>query len=135
MAYDRRDHSMAYVKIKFGRALWVTDSDTLGMASIGYCLTDDIGFDVTDRIEWILKNSSTHISNNRTFIAKRGNTIIIDDLYSDDEQTAMIMPISTAIDLLQQWDAICKTYPAEVTIYYEDDRFTIEPVPRPREGH
>ena len=33
---------MTYVKIKFGRALWVTEADNPGMFSIGYFLTDDV---------------------------------------------------------------------------------------------
>jgi hypothetical protein len=31
------------------------------------------------------------------------------------------------IDLLEQWDAACKNNPSEVTIYYENGKFSVEP--------
>lgn len=117
---------MAYVKIKFGRGLLVTKADIPGMYTLGYCLTDDIASG-QERITWILNGSGDSISNNRTFMVKDNGNIITDDLYADDScDVSLSVPTSAMIDLLQQWDEACKTNPAEATIYYENEKFSIE---------
>ena len=119
---------MSYVKIKFGRALWVTDSDTLGMGSIGYCLTDDGGYgEGKRRIDWIRDDRYKTGCSNRTFMEKHNGMIATGDLFTEDPcEAALSVPIPVMIDLLQQWDEVCKTNPEEVTIYYDNEKFRIE---------
>jgi len=123
---------MAYVKIDFDPALWVTKADMLGMYTIGYCLTDDVGFgEGQDRINWILDDRYDITSSNRTFMEKYDGMIAVGDLFTEDpREAALSVPIPVLIDLLQQWDEVCKTNPAEVTIYYENEKFIIEAKPR-----
>lgn len=126
---------MAYVKIEFNPALWVTKADTLGMYTIGYCLTDDVGFGGGQRrTNWILDTRNEIGCSNRTFMEKFDGMIAVGDLFTEDpREAALAVPIPVLIDLLQQWDEVCKTNPAEVTVYYENDKFRIEAMPRAHE--
>ncbi len=119
---------MAYVKIEFEPLLWVVKADTRGMYSIGYCLTDDISYGRGHkRISWILDDRYDTTCSNRTFMEKDNDKVITGDLLTEDSSEAAIsVPTSAMIDLLQQWDVVCKTNPAEVTVYYEDEKFRIE---------
>jgi len=119
---------MAYVRIKFEPLLWVVKADTPGMYSVGYCLTDDISYGRGHkRIGWILDDRYDIGSSNRTFMEKFDGMVGVGDLFTEDpKEAALIVPIPVMIDLLQQWDEVCKTNPAEVTIYYEDEKFRIE---------
>ena len=119
---------MPYVKIKFGEALYVTKADIPGMYSIGHCLTDDVGYcEGQRRIDWILDDRSDIGSSNRTFMEKFDGMIAVEDLFTEDpKEAALIVPILVMIDLLHQWDEVCKTNPEEVTIYYENEKFRIE---------
>lgn len=123
---------MSYVKIDFDPALWVTKADTLGMYTIGYCLTDDVGFgEGQRRIDWILDDRYDIGCSNRTFMEKFDGMIGVGDLFTEDpHEAALIVPIPVMIDLLQQWDEVCKTNPEEVTVYYENEKFRIEAKPR-----
>ena len=123
---------MAYVKIEFSEALYVTKADTPGMYSIGHCLTDDVGFcEGHGRIGWILDDRYDITSSNRTFMEKYDGMIATGDLFTEDpREAALSVPIPILIDLLQQWDEVCKTNPAEVTVYYENEKFRIEAKPR-----
>jgi len=119
---------MAYVKIKFGKALWVTEADSLAMYSIGYLLTDDVGYEGGQRrIDWIVDNRCKRGCSNATFMEKYNGNIIVGDLFTDDPcEAALSVPTPVMIDLLEQWDVICKANPEAMTIYYEDERFRIE---------
>lgn len=123
---------MAYVKIKFDKALYVTEADTLGMYSIGNCLADDISYNRgEDRIGWILDDRYDITSSNRTFMEKFDGMVAVGDLFTEDpREAALAVPIPVMIDLLQQWDAACKTNPEEFIIHYEDEKFRIEVKPR-----
>lgn len=123
---------MAYVKIEFSEALYVTKADIPGMYSIGHCLTDDVGYcEGQDRINWILDDRYDITSSNRTFMEKFDGMVGVGDLFTEDpHEAALIVPIPVMIDLLQQWDAVCKTNPEEVTVYYENEKFRIEAKPR-----
>lgn len=122
---------MGYVTIKCGRAFLATKADNLSMCTLGHCLTDDISSG-HDRINWILDNTYDHISNNRTSMSKDNDTIVIEDLYAEyfSGEAVLSVPKITMIDLLQQWDEVCKTNPEEVTVYYENEKFRIEAKPR-----
>ncbi|MBS1986509.1 hypothetical protein JST99_01070 [Candidatus Dependentiae bacterium] len=119
---------MAYVTIKFDEVLYVTKADIPGMYSIGHCLTDDVGFaEGQRRIDWILDARYKTACSNRTCMEKNNGMIAVGDLFTDDPcEAALIVPIPVLIDLLQQWDEVCKTNPEEVTIYYENEKFRIE---------
>lgn len=123
---------MAYVKIKFEPLLWVVKADIRGMYSIGYCLTDDVSYGGGKRrIDWILDERYDIGCSNHTFMEKDNDKIIVGDLFTQDSSEAAIwVPTSAMIDLLQQWDEVCKTKPEEVTIYYENEKFRIEAIPR-----
>lgn len=123
---------MAYVKIKFEPLLWVVKADTRGMYSIGYCLTDDISYGRGHkRISWILDDRYDTTCSNRTFMEKDNDKVITGDLLTENySEAAISVPTSAMIDLLQQWDEVCKTNPEEVTIYYENEKFRIEAKPR-----
>lgn len=55
----------------------------------------------------------------------------VGDLFTEDpKEAALIVPVPAMIDLLEQWDEACKTNPEEVTIYYENEKFSIEVKPR-----
>ncbi len=118
---------MEYVTIKCGRAFLATKANNLSMCTLGNCLTDDISSG-HDRINWILDDQYDHISNNRTSMAKDDDTITIEDLFTENfsSEAAISIPKVTMIDLLRQWDEVCKTNPEEVTIYYENEKFRIE---------
>jgi len=123
---------MAYVKIKFDKALYVTEADILGMYSIGNCLADDVGYcEGHDRIGWILDDRYDITSSNRTFMEKFDGMVAVGDLFTEDpREAALAVPIPVMIDLLQQWDEACKTNPEEFIIHYEDEKFRIEVKPR-----
>ncbi len=130
---------MAYVKIKFGEALYVTKADIPGMYSIGHCLTDDVGYRIgyregQDRINWILDDRYDFTSSNHTFMEKFDGMVGVGDLFTEDpKEAALIVPVPAMIDLLEQWDEACKTNPEEVTIYYENEKFRIEVKPRTKD--
>ena len=117
-----------YVKIEFSEALYVTKADIPGMYSIGHCLTDDVGFGGGQRrINWILDTRYEIGCSNRTYMEKYDGMIAVGDLFTEDPcEAALSVPIPIMIDLLQQWDEVCKTNPAEVTVYYENEKFRIE---------
>jgi hypothetical protein len=123
---------MAYVKIKFDKALYVTEADILGMYSIGNCLADDVGYgEGQRRIDWILDDRYDTGCSNRTFMEKFDGMVAVGDLFTEDpREAALAVPIPVMIDLLQQWDEICKTKPEEVTVYYENEKFRIEAKPQ-----
>lgn len=118
---------MSYVKIEF-HPLWVTKADSPEMYTIGYCLTDDISYGRGQkRIDWILDARYETACSNRTFMEKYDGMIAVGDLFTEDPcEAALSVPIPIMIDLLQQWDEVCKTNPAEVTVYYENEKFRIE---------
>lgn len=123
---------MPYVKIKFDEALYVIEADTPGMYSIGNCLADDISYARGHkRISWLLDDRYDTASSNRTFMEKFDGMVAVGDLFTEDpREAALAVPIPVMIDLLQQWDEVCKTNPEEVTIYYENEKFRIEAKPR-----
>ena len=118
---------MAYVKIKFGEAACVVDADSQAMATIGFFLTDDVmcgGGQET--IEWILDDRYERTCSNHTFIEKY-NGITVGDLFTEDpNEAALSVPIPVMIDLLKQWDDVCKANPDAVIIYYENEKFRIK---------
>jgi hypothetical protein len=120
---------VAYVKIDFKIVLSVVESDNPGMATLGYCLTDDVMYGGGQRrISWILDDRYSHGCSNRTFMEKYDGNVAVGDLFTEDPREAAIsVPIPVMIDLLQQWDEVCKTNPDVVTIYCENEKFRIEP--------
>ena len=117
---------MAYVTIKCGRAFIATKADSPSMYTLGHCLTDDIRSG-SKRIAWILDDRYDITSSNRTFMEKFDGMVGVGELFTEDpKEAALIVPIPAMIDLLEQWDEICKTNPEEVTIYYENEKFRIE---------
>lgn len=120
---------MAYVKIDFHILLSVVGADTPGMATLGYLLTDDVHYGGGKRrIEWILDARYERGCSNRTFMEKYDGNIAVGDLFTEDPcEAAISVPIPVMIDLLKQWDEVCKTNPDAVTIYYENEKFRIEP--------
>jgi len=120
---------MAYVKIDFDEALYVVEADTEAMATIGFLLTDDVLYGGGQRrINWILDDRYSHGCSNRTFMEKYDGNIAVGDLFTDDpREAAFSVPIPVMIDLLKQWDEVCKANPDAVTIYYENEKFRIEP--------
>ena len=118
---------MAYVKIKFGEAVYVVEASTEAMATIGFLLTDDVGYGGGyRRLAWILDDRYERTCSNHTFMEKY-NGITVGDLFTDDPcEAALSVPTPAMIDLLEQWDVICKANPEAVTIYYENEKFRIE---------
>lgn len=119
---------MTYVKIKFGQGLLATQANSSKMYSLGNFLTDDIGSG-KEGIEWVLNKQYNIISSNRTFMEKDtdNDRIFIGDLFTEDlSEAAISAPTAAIIDLLQQWDEVCKNKPKEVTIYFENEKFRIE---------
>ena len=55
------------------------------------------------------------------------NGITVGDLFTEDpNEAALSVPIHVMIDLLKQWDEVCKVNPNAVIIYYENEKFSIE---------
>jgi hypothetical protein len=119
---------MAYVKIKFGQTLWVTEADNLSMYTIGYFLTDDVMYaGGKEAIGWILDERYKRTCSNATFMEKYDGNIAVGDLFTEDPcEAAISVPIPVMIDLLQQWDVVCTINPDAVIIYYENEKFRIE---------
>jgi len=119
---------MAYVKIDFDEALYVVDADTEAMATIGFLLTDDVGYGGGfRRLAWISDDRYKRTCSNRTFMEKYDRNIAVGDLFTDDPwEAALSVPTVIMINLLQQWDVVCKANPDAVTIYYENEKFRIE---------
>ena len=58
---------------------------------------------------------------------KYDGNIAVGDLFTEDpREAALSVPIHVMIDLLQQWDEVCKINPDAVIISYEHEKFTIE---------
>jgi hypothetical protein len=119
---------MAYVKIDFHILLSVVEADTLEMATLGYLLTDDVHYGGGQRrIDWILDDRYERGCSNRTFMEKYDGNIAVGDLFTEDPcEAAISVPIPVMIDLLQQWDVVCKINPAAIIIYYENEKFRIK---------
>jgi hypothetical protein len=119
---------MSYVKIDFAEALYVVEADTESMATIGFFLADDVHYGGgADRIEWILDDRYDITSSNRTFMEKYDGKIGVGDLFTEDpNEAALSVPTAVMIDLLKQWDEVCKANPEAVIIHYENEKFRIE---------
>jgi len=119
----------SYVIIKFGKGLFVKASNDCQVSLIGYLLADDISiYSAKKRIHWLLNTPpDAHTSSNHTFMEKEDGKVVVSSLFDKDPyERAFIAPIPAMIDLLEQWDDVCKTNPDEVTIYYEDGKFKVE---------
>ena len=123
---------MSYVKIDFAETLYVVEADTESMATIGFFLADDVHYGGGQRcIEWILDDRYEVTCSNRTFMEKYDGNIAVGDLFTDDpREAALSVPIPVMIDLLKQWDEVCKINPHAVIIHYDDEKFRIKPQKR-----
>jgi hypothetical protein len=119
---------MAYVKIDFDKSLYVIEADTEPMATIGFFLTDDVMYGGgQETIEWILDDRYKRTCSNRTFMKKYDDNIMVGDLFTDNPcEAALSVPTPVMIELLKQWDEVCKINPDAVIIHYENEKFRIE---------
>lgn len=119
---------MKYVKIKREEVLFIEQSSDSSMYILGEFLTADISYKGgARRIQWIKNEQYQAGSSNLTFMEKEEGNIILGNLFDEDPYVnALTVPIPVMIDLLEQWDAVCKNNPTEVTIYYENGKFKVE---------
>jgi hypothetical protein len=119
---------MPYVTIKIDDVLHIRKSSDHSMYVLGECLVSDVRYGGGKRrINWIKDERYQAGSSNLTFMEKDNGNILIGNLFDKDPyEYAFEAPIPVIIDLLEQWDTVCKTNPDEVTVYYENGKFRVE---------
>jgi hypothetical protein len=108
--------------------VFVEESDSQTMNVVGYFLTDDVHRGGgKDWIKFILESSYQDCTSNYSFMEKEDGNIVLGCILDEDPyDRALTVPISVMIDLLEQWDMICKMNPDEVIITYDQDKFHVE---------
>jgi hypothetical protein len=98
------------------------------MNLVGFLLTSEFGRgDIYERKRWLLDPQCQETGCNYTYLEKEGENVVLGCLFDEDPyERALTVPVPIMIDLLTQWDAVCKTDPDEVTVYYENGKFRVE---------
>lgn len=119
---------MSLITIKFGEGLFCRGSEDPQMNLVGFLLADDVStYGASNRMTWLLLPGDDDTSSNMTFMEKENGYVTLGFLWDKDPyERALTVPIPVMIDLLQQWDTVCKTKPHEVTVYYENGQFRVE---------
>ena len=106
------------------------DASNIEMAILGCFLTDDVSYYPSSFMEWGLTNKSKNdeTSGNCTFLQKRGDCILLSDLYSEEKVPTMVKLTKEQYkQILSDWERkVCKSMPKEVIITYDNGKFVME---------
>lgn len=109
---------------------WVmiySSDDTMNL--IGFFITDEISMrGICKSIQWLQNGKEDSIGCNYVFMDKEDGNVILSCLFDEDDHNDRTLTVPTAvmIDLLEQWDMVCKMEPEEVIITYEQGKFQVE---------
>jgi len=106
------------------------------LALLANFLTDDLkDFFLDGYRKWIKYSSQQTVSANRSFLDKHEGMIYIRDLYDDDcgilEDRFLIISPDNLLAIIDHWEKLCKTKPAQITIVMDDNGY-IQLVPSNR---
>src|SRR5262249_8285659 len=121
--------SNMYVKFeRYEHNLLFSGADDAKMGLLGHFFSDEIGVKRAPFfINCISDPQFDSIGSNYTFMERDGDLAIIGCLYDEDPyERALEVPVPIMIDLLEQWDAVCKTDPQEIIVTYQDGKFTVQ---------
>jgi hypothetical protein len=98
------------------------------MNLVGFLITGEIPMKgIVERIKWLLNGREESTGCNYIFMEKENGNAILACLFDEDPyDRALTVPIPVMIDLLEQWDMVCKVNPDEVIITYDQGKFHVE---------
>ena len=120
---------MNFVKLVYnGRDYVYSDASNIEMNTLGDFLAHDIDNRMKAFRDWALNKNEHAVGGDLTLLDKKGNTIILTDMYSEEDvPTELKMTVQQFVQLLDDWrDMVCSTKPREVIIKYENNQFIIE---------
>lgn len=127
---------MRHVTLHKKEAVFIEQSSDLGMDVLGECLAHDVRHSGAQSwIDWIKDERYRDTTSNLTFMEKEDGNIVLGSLFDQNPyERALTIPIPIMVNLLEQWDAVCKTNLTEVTVYYENGKFRVESLHNRRKG-
>lgn len=109
------------------------DSSNLDMTVLSNFLSNDADYKSTQNYpswqEWALNDTlGMDIHGTITILEKRDDYILLSDIYSkEDDPIELKMSRPQFVTLLDEWqEKICKKMPHDVTIIYENNKYSIE---------
>ncbi len=116
---------------KYDRYSWIKGNSQSLNALYWFLMFDPYMISRLDSIkEWIRDNPKGGIHSEFAGAHIRGDDVIIEtDLRDDDrDELTLIIKKDVFIQLLNDWRKIYLKLPKEVTIYYDGEQFTFDPV-------
>jgi hypothetical protein len=106
------------------------NASNIEMCTLGNFLSSEIGCGYPSSFkEWGINDDwGDETNGNLTALEKDGNSILLSDLYSEEESpVALRMTRQQYVKVITDWEEkVCKLKPKEVTITYDNDEFIIE---------
>jgi hypothetical protein len=101
---------------------------TIEMCILGKFLASDVRSSALSFKEWLLDETQTFTGGNITNIEKEGNDVLLNDQYSEqpDGGPYFRIPKREFINLLDEWEKICKEKPQEVLVEWDGKCFVVE---------
>lgn len=103
------------------------ESSNEEMEILGSFLTSDIGLHLEGFKKWANEEGSSQLGGNITDLEKNDTHIFISyDPYLFDTKTNFKIPKQAFIDLLDDWEKMCKQKPPHILVTYDGYRFTVK---------
>ena len=119
---------MKYIKFKLDRhRYYPEESNCKDLRMLGAFFRSDVGCDISSFKDFLLDQGQEDTASNFSFLEKEGNNIVIGCLYSEDPyEWTFETTIKQLIEILDQWEKLCKLEPQEIIITREGDSITLE---------
>ncbi len=104
------------------------EASNIEMCILGSFLASDVGCYSPSFRDWIFEDQFYSMEGNITVLEKKGNNIVLSDLFSEQEDGGpyLTIRIDEFLRILIEWKQFCKTKPKEVIITQENGKITLE---------
>jgi hypothetical protein len=122
---------MNFIQLIKERECFYKVQDRVGRLSVffSYFLTDDVGLQVQNWKDLINDPKRDGTSSNISFLEKEGENVIVGYLFApenDPYKNSTKLSKQNLLEVLDQWEKLCKEKPQEIWIFEENGKVWLE---------
>lgn len=129
----------AVLRLTNFKKYWLDASNDDELVVLANFLTYDVGTNASDILSfksWIFDTRYSSTSSNVSFLEKKSNKIIIEDLFlSEEDKILFSIDRTNLISVLEKWEQLCKKKTAYIAIKRNEEKITLEECNRPGLTH